>query len=70
MPTDTWPTPEAVQRRRDTFAVKFELVNDPMEPGEFQMLITHNGRQWFGLSLTPRERALVIAALLDYQPSE
>ena len=70
MATDTWPTPEAVQRRRKNFAVKFEPVRDPMEPGEFQMLVTHNGWQWSGISLTPRELTSVLKALKAYKPVE
>lgn len=53
-------------RRRKSFDLELTPLNDG-EPDEITISITHNGRQWSSISLTPIERLKVIKSLLEFE---
>lgn len=56
---------EAKQRRRrvENFAVEILPTRYPEFPGECDVRMTHNSKQWYTWSLTPDEMRQLIAAM-------
>jgi hypothetical protein len=57
------------EHRQKNFAVNINTTRHG-EPGEIDLSITHNGRQWYTWSLTPIERLKVLRALFLYDDGE
>ncbi len=61
-----YKNPELINHRIKNFNCRIEPCRHPIVENELNLSVTHNGKQWSTISLTPDEAKTVIMRLKEY----